>query len=85
MLPVIAADRCEGKGPCIEVCPVNVFVMGTLPAEQRALLSIPGRIKGFVHRWKQAIVVNPQDCRGCGLCVQACPEDAITLRRASGV
>jgi 4Fe-4S ferredoxin len=79
--PRIDPNRCEGKGPCVEVCPVQVFVMGTLPREERAALSLKGRIKGFAHGWKQARVAAPQDCRGCGLCVTACPEHAIKLER----
>ena len=29
---------------------------------------------------RQALVKAPDDCHACGLCVEACPEDAITLR-----
>ena len=81
LVPVVDANRCEGKGPCVEVCPVDVFSMGLLPREQRAILSTKGKIKGFVHGWKQVRVVHPEACRACGLCVTACPEKAITLAR----
>ena len=80
--PVIDPNRCEGKGPCIEVCPVQVFAMGTLAPERRSSLTLKGRVKGLVHRWKQANIVNPAACQACGLYVQACPERAITLARA---
>jgi NAD-dependent dihydropyrimidine dehydrogenase PreA subunit len=80
--PVIDRNRCEGKGDCAQVCPESVFAIGTLPAELRAGLSIKGRIKGFAHRWQQALLVNSDACKACGLCVRACPESAITLARA---
>lgn len=80
-VPVIDRNRCEGKAACVDVCPVHVFKVDTLPAPQRVGLSIKGKIKGFAHRWQQAVLVNPQACEACGLCVAACPEDAITLTR----
>jgi ferredoxin len=45
----------------------------------RANLSFKGKIKGVVHRWQQALLVDPHACEACGLCIKACPEDAITL------
>jgi formate hydrogenlyase subunit 6/NADH:ubiquinone oxidoreductase subunit I len=59
-----------------------VFKVGSLPKEMRSNLSVKGMIKGFAHRWKQAILVNAGACEACGLCVEACPEDAIALARA---
>ncbi|MES2948472.1 MAG: ferredoxin family protein [Pseudomonadota bacterium] len=75
-------NHCEGKGPCVAVCPVEVFQMGVLPKDRRPGLSVKGKIKGFVHGWKQVQAVQPDACRACGLCVRACPEKAITLARA---
>ncbi len=81
-VPLIDRSRCEGKGECVRVCPVGVYAVGTLPAEQRAGLGLRGKLKGFAHRWQQALLVNPSACEACGLCVKACPEQAITLVRA---
>ena len=81
LVPVVNPNRCEGKGPCVDVCPVDVFKMGHLSPEQRSGLSFKGKVKGFVHGWKQVHVVHPEACRACGLCVTACPEKAITLAR----
>jgi NAD-dependent dihydropyrimidine dehydrogenase PreA subunit len=84
LAPVIDRNRCEGKEDCVRICPYDVFEIGTLPSEERAKLSLKGRLKAFVHGNKQAFAVRAADCHGCGLCVEACPEKAITLRRAAG-
>jgi 4Fe-4S ferredoxin len=81
LVPIVDRNLCEGKGPCVEVCPVDVFAMGTLPPEARQALTLKGKLKGFVHRWKQVEVIAPEACRACGLCVTACPEAAIKLAR----
>ena len=83
LVPLVNPNRCEGKGPCVDVCPVDVFEMGVMTPAQRASLTVKGTVKGFVHGWKQVQVVNPEACRACGLCVTACPEKAITLARGS--
>ena len=80
--PVIDRNRCEGKGDCAAVCPKNVFVLGVLPVSERGSLSFVGKVKGFAHGWKQAFTPNIGACEACALCVAACPEDAITLKRA---
>ncbi len=80
--PVINRNSCEGKGDCVRVCPVKVFAVETLPKNMRGGLSIKGRIKGIVHGWQQAILMNAERCEACGLCVSVCPEKAITLARS---
>jgi 4Fe-4S ferredoxin len=84
-VPVINRNRCEGKGPCVEVCPYGVLEMYILPKEERGELSTLGKVKGFAHGWKQAKVSFPDLCRACGKCVSACPEKAITLARSAVV
>ena len=79
--PRIDRNRCEGKAACRQVCPYGVFEVGTLPRAERSALSFVGKLKGIGHRWQQALIANPDACRACGLCVTACPEDAITLVR----
>ncbi len=79
LTPIIDRNRCEGKAACVAVCPVDVFQVKTLPKEMRTSLSFIGKLKGFAHGWQQAIIVNANVCEGCGLCIKACPESAITL------
>ena len=79
--PVIDRNRCEGKADCVTVCPFSVFTVGVLPRDDRKALSFRGKVKGMAHGWKQAFTPNADACEGCGLCVAACPEHAIVLRR----
>jgi 4Fe-4S ferredoxin len=79
--PVIDRNRCEGKGDCVRVCPVSVFTVSTLSKDQRHGLSLKGKIKGYVHKWQQAFLINPGACEACGLCLKACPENALSLER----
>ena len=79
--PVIDASRCEGKEDCVRVCPYDVFQVRKLTAEENRALPLMPRLKVWVHGGKQAFVVHGDQCHACGLCVAACPEHAIVLRR----
>jgi 4Fe-4S ferredoxin len=79
--PVIDRNKCEGKAECAAVCPYHVFTLGVLPKAERSELSFIGKLKGFGHGWKQAFTPGTADCHACGLCVAACPEKAIELRK----
>jgi NAD-dependent dihydropyrimidine dehydrogenase PreA subunit len=80
-IPVIDRNKCEGKADCVPACPYDIFKVDTLPSDLRAGLTFIGRLKGTAHGWQQALLVHPEQCRACGLCVKACPEHAITLKR----
>ncbi len=77
--PVIDRSRCEGKQDCVQVCPYDVFELGTLTDEEFSALGIMGRVKARAHERKTSRTPRASECRGCGLCVVACPEEAITL------
>lgn len=78
-LPVINPERCEGKADCIPVCPHQVLGLSILPESERKNLSLKGKLKGWVHGWKQAVVLRSDACEACAACVQVCPEKAISL------
>ncbi|HEX9181744.1 MAG TPA: ferredoxin family protein [Burkholderiales bacterium] len=78
--PVVDRNRCEGKAECARLCPYGVFEIRALAPEDRAALSLRGRLKAWAHGWKQAHVANPASCHACRLCVQFCPEQALALR-----
>ena len=80
--PVIDPNRCEGKAACVAECPYDVFVVRRRERDELPGLGLLGTLKWWVHGGLQAEAVNADQCHGCGLCVTACPESAITLRRA---
>ena len=80
-LPVIDHARCEGKRDCVQVCPYGVFEVRRIDDADFARLGMLAKLKSVAHRRQTAYAVAADACRGCGLCVVACPEDAITLTR----
>ena len=77
--PVVDRNRCEAKAECVRVCPYNVFEIRSLSTQDRASLSMRGKLKAWAHGNQQAFVVRPADCHACQLCVKACPEQALRL------
>ena len=77
--PLVDFSRCEAKGPCVEVCPYDVFEIRKIDALNYADLSFFKKIKNKIHGSKVAYTPRADLCRACGLCIKACPEDAIRL------
>jgi heterodisulfide reductase subunit A len=59
-------DRCQGSGTCVEVCQYE----GAIRLE-----AVP-----FDGREVNRAVVSPANCVGCGVCVSACPNEAIDVQ-----
>jgi 4Fe-4S ferredoxin len=85
IVPIVDFGRCEGKDDCATVCPEDVFVVRTIDDRDYQRLNAIQRFKLRVHGKRVAYTPNADACRSCGLCVAACPEKAITLRRSSSV
>ena len=81
LAPVIDRNRCEARGDCERVCPYDVFEIRPLSADDKRELSFVGRLKSWAHGGKQAFAVRAEACHACGLCVEVCPEAAISLTR----
>jgi len=77
--PVVDHARCEAKRECVEVCPNDVFEVRRIDAEDYAALGLLVKLRVSAHRRQSAYTPRADDCRACGLCVVACPEDAIRL------
>lgn len=80
-LPRVDHGRCEGKKDCVEVCPYDVFEVRRIDDADFAALGVLGKLKSIAHGRQTAYTPGADRCRACGLCVVACPEKAITLRR----
>ncbi len=78
-VPVVDHARCEGKRDCVVVCPHDVFEVRRMDDGDFASLGALARLKVRAHRRQTAYTPRASDCRACGLCVVACPEDAISL------
>jgi 4Fe-4S ferredoxin len=82
MVPVVSLSRCEGKGDCTEVCPESVFRVQRIEPEDYEDLNALQKLRLRLHGMQVAHTPNSDACRSCGLCVSACPEQAIALRRS---
>jgi NAD-dependent dihydropyrimidine dehydrogenase PreA subunit len=65
------------------VCPYDVFDVRRMDDGDFRALSFFSRMKSIAHRRMTAYTPRTDECRACGLCVVACPENAITLVKRS--
>ena len=76
-IPVWDPDLCIQCGKCVFVCPHAVIREKVF--EPSFLENAPADFISTAARWKEfpdmkySLVVSPEDCTGCGLCVEACP------------
>jgi pyruvate-ferredoxin/flavodoxin oxidoreductase len=76
-IPVWEPDICIQCGKCVFVCPhavirEKVYDPAYLKNAPESFLSIDARWKEFPES-KYTLVVSPEDCTGCALCIEACP------------
>ncbi len=76
-IPVWEEELCIQCGKCVMVCPHAVIRAKLCDPEQ--LTGAPASMKSAAARWKDRehlrylLQVAPEDCNGCGLCIQVCP------------
>ena len=76
-IPVWETDLCIQCGKCVMACPHAVIRAKVY--DPALLEDAPPTFKHMDAKWRQfkgmayTIQVSPEDCTGCGLCVEACP------------
>jgi pyruvate-ferredoxin/flavodoxin oxidoreductase len=76
-IPVWDKDVCIQCGKCVLVCP-HATIRGAV-YEPAALAGAPAGFPSAPARWREfkdlcyTLQVAPEDCTGCGLCVEVCP------------
>ncbi|MCI8335857.1 MAG: 4Fe-4S binding protein [Peptococcaceae bacterium] len=89
-LPQVS-DNCIGCGKCAKICPVDCIQLEKIPLTETEL-SEPNdftvtkqeskrTISKKQGKYRIRLTIDESVCLGCGLCVQACPTQAITLRQ----
>jgi pyruvate-ferredoxin/flavodoxin oxidoreductase len=77
-IPVWDADLCTQCGKCVLVCPHTAIRARAFPAEAAAAAPptfkhVPAKSKDLPAGTHISYQVAPEDCTGCGDCVEACP------------
>lgn len=77
-IPVLDENLCTQCGKCPLVCPhgvirSKVFDEGLLSNASPSFKSMPIKGKDFAAGLRMSYQVAPEDCTGCGLCVDICP------------
>ncbi len=76
-IPVWDESICIQCGKCVLVCPHAVIRAKVY--DRAELAGAPATFKTSPARWKEfddqvySLQVSPEDCTGCGLCVEICP------------
>ncbi len=77
-IPVLDEQLCTQCGKCPLVCPhgvirCKVYDESLLTAAPATFKSMPVKGKDFPAGLRMSYQVAPEDCTGCGLCVDICP------------
>jgi pyruvate-ferredoxin/flavodoxin oxidoreductase len=77
-IPVLDENLCTQCGKCPLVCPhgvirSKVYDESLLSGASESFKSMPVKGKDFPQGLRMSYQVAPEDCTGCGLCVDICP------------
>lgn len=77
-IPVWEADLCTQCGKCVFVCPhaairARAFDMAEAGAAPPTFKHVAAKSKDYPAGTRISYQVAPEDCTGCGDCVEACP------------
>ncbi len=77
-IPVWDAALCTQCGKCVLVCPhsairARVFPEAAVAGAPATFKHVPAKSKDFPAGTRISYQVAPEDCTGCGDCVEACP------------
>jgi pyruvate-ferredoxin/flavodoxin oxidoreductase len=77
-IPVWDPDICIQCGKCAFVCPhatirTKVYDKSYLENAPETFKSMDSKYREFRGDWAYTIQIAPEDCTGCGLCVEVCP------------
>ena len=73
-LPVVDFDACTACGDCVDVCPLDLFVIQS--AAQRLFVQCASPLTGDDARAACAVA-----CDGCGRCASDSPDDVVEIKR----
>jgi pyruvate-ferredoxin/flavodoxin oxidoreductase len=88
-IPVWDSDLCIQCGKCVLVCPHSVIRAKIY--DSKSLEKAPENFKSTAARWKDfkeyryTLMVAPEDCTGCTLCVQVCPAKSKSEARVKAI
>ncbi|MCW8933633.1 MAG: pyruvate:ferredoxin (flavodoxin) oxidoreductase [Gammaproteobacteria bacterium] len=77
-IPVLDENLCTQCGKCPLVCPhgvirSKVYDEALMDVAPEHFKSMPVKGKDFPEKHRMSYQVSPEDCTGCGLCVDICP------------
>lgn len=80
-IPYIDLNKCEGHGICTHVCAEDVITMKRITSLQFSQLNVRGKLNALLSNNLKANIEHPERCNRCELCVTACTEGAIVMKR----
>jgi homodimeric pyruvate:ferredoxin (flavodoxin) oxidoreductase len=84
-IPAWIPEKCTQCNYCSYVCPhaaIRPFVLTDQEAQAAPESFISRKAKGDFQGMNYRIQVAPEDCTGCGVCVETCPDDALEMTDA---